>query len=455
MREKAKHVDGSVKLITDKPFNRRDFLKCSGGMALGLASYLTVPGIASAQKTKTLRFWTSQSGKPQLEAYKYIIGNFERQYPHIKVNLELFSDDDAWPRLSAAFAARDVPDLVSHLQAYMPITLDEQGLCEPFDDVIKAVGVSDFFPGMIKVYKKPDHYLAACIVNQTTSNLWYRTDLMAEAGLQTPKYWHELIETARKLTKSNIYGMALPYGKTAFASTMMVLYVRQAGGMIVAPDLSVAFNSPETVAALEFAKEIYQYCPPGCASYSFSETLNAFVSGRAAAAPYTGRAIINVNTQNPSLKDKFSVIPFPYRKEGKEAYDCSFSSLWIPKGSKNVEEAKLFAQALFDKGNYIKFLHSAPGHNLPSRKSIANSPEFRDHPLLKKYGKELDIMIDNTSKARNLVQESDQHTMNKKAGQIMTSNVLAETLQDVVIGGMPTKQAAAKGADKIAAIMKA
>lgn len=434
--------------------NRRQVFRSLGGAAALVAAGVAAPRLAKAAGKTTLRFWTSQSAPNQMKVWQDIFGRFEAQHPDFTVAIEKYSDDTLWPKLSAAYAARDLPDLITYVQAYTVVTLNQKGLIEPFDDVIKAVGEDDFYPNMRDVYKDKGSYMAATLNNQTSSNLFYRTDLLQEAGVEPPRYWDELLNVAKKTTKNGIYGNTLPFGRNSMASTMMVMFVRQSGGAIVNPDMSVAFNSPEVVATLEFLKEIFQYAPPGATNYSWGETLNAFVTGKTACAPYTGRPIYIISAQNPSLADKFSRVPYPHRREGRAAYDCPFNSIFIPRGAKNVEPAKLLARALFEKHNYIEFLHTAPGHNLSSLKSISKSPEFWANPLLQKYRKEVDGMIETTAESHNLVKESDDRPYDTKAGDIFNSMVLAETLQDVVVNGVSPKQAAARGADKIAEIVK-
>ena len=95
-----------------------------------------------------------------------------------------------------------------------------------------------------------------------------------------------------------------------------------------------------------------------------------------------------------------------------------------------------------------------PGHNLPVLKSVAQSKEFFDHPLLQKYRREVDVMVANMATGRELLQETDEHQYNPKAGEIYSTKVLPEIFQDVLVGGMSPKEAAARGADKIAKIMK-
>lgn len=421
------------------------------GAALGT---LACPAISRAQRKATLRFWTSQGAPPQLAAWKDIFARFEQQNPSFTVSIELFSDDDIWPKLTAGYAARNVPDLVSFVQAYTVATLANNDLVEPFDEVVKAVGEDDFFPAMRDIYKIDGRYVAATLNNATSSNLWYRKDLLAEAGLQPPKTWDEQLAAARALTKNGVYGNSLPYGRTSFASTMMVNFVHQAGGMILNPDGSVGLNSDATAAALDFLKEIAAFAPPGATSYSWGEVLNSFVTGRAAMAPYTGRPIFIVSDQNPKLLDSISVTPYPYRREGRPAFDCPFNSLFIPKGAANVTGAKLLATALFEKRSYIQMLHTTPGHFLPSLKSIAAAPELFQQPLMAKFRSEIELMLASTAKARNLVKESDASPYNLKAGDIFNSAVLSEMLQDVIVNGMPSRQAAAKAADKVAAVLK-
>ena len=434
----------------DASLGRRTLLAGTGA-ALGA---LAAPQIVRAQGKATLRFWTSQGAPAQLAAWKDIFARFEQANPRFTVAIELFSDDDIWPKLTAGFAAKNLPDLVSFVQAYTVATLASNDLLEPFDEVVKAVGENDFFPAMRDIYKIGGHYVAATLNNATSSNLWYRKDLLAGAGVQPPKTWEEQLAAAKAMTKNGIFGNSLPYGRTSFTSTMMVNFVHQAGGMVVNPDGTPGLNSPATVAALEFLNEIFAYAPPGATNYSWGEVLNSFVTGRAAMAPYTGRPIAIVAEQNPKILDSISVVPYPYRAAGHPAFDCPFNSLFIPKGARNVTGAKLLATALFEKRNYIEFLHTTPGHILPSLISISTSPELFALPLMTKFRPEIELMMQSTAKARNLVKESDASPYDLKAGDVFNSGALAEMLQDVVVNKLPAKQAAAKAADKVAGVLK-
>ena len=441
------HVSSHNRL-TLPALTRRAALGAMAGAAVSAG------GVGQAQAKTTLRFWTSQGAPAQMAVWKDIFARFEQQNPQYTVAIELYSDDDVWPKLTAAYSSKNLPDLVSYVQAYTVATLAANDLLEPMDDVIASVGVDAFYPRMRDVYKFKGHYIAATLNNQTSSNLWYRKDLFAAAGLAPPKTWDEQLAAAKALTRDGIYGNSLPLGRTSMTSTMMVNFVHQAGGTIVNPDGTVGFDSPATVAVLEFLKSITPYGPPGATSYSWGETLNSFVTGRVAMAPYTGRPIALVAAQNPKILDAISVVPYPIPKDGRQAFDCAFNSLFIPRGAGSIAGAKALAVALFEKTNYIQFLLTAPGHNLPALTSVADMPAFFDNALMQKFRPEVEQMVASTAQARNLVQESDDAPYDLKAGEIFNSGVLAEAVQEVVVNNMAPKQAAAQGAAKIARLLK-
>ena len=246
----------------------------------------------------------------------------------------------------------------------------------------------------------------------------------------------------------------MPYGQAAMANSIAWTLIYQAGGYVIAPDMSVAFNSDATVAMLEFMKEIHQYVPPGANRYDFVDVLNAYVTGSAATCMYTGRAIGNVNAQNPKIADQVSCVPFPIRDGGKAWWSGAFEAIVMPKAAKNKEAAKLFAAWNFKQEEYVGFLNATPGHQIPELRSVMNSQSYRSHPLLEKYKHELDVTIDTLIKAHATCKPEDNFPVILKAGQVQNSGVFAETIQKVVIEGQSPKTAAAWGQDRIADIMK-
>lgn len=439
--------------------SRRKSLKglvAFGGAVLGSSA---LRGIlpARAQATKTVRVWTTQGAPLQREAYDFIIKAFEAENRDIKVSLEFYSDNDAWPKLTTAFAGGDVPDVVQHLSSVYTASLFQRGLLEPVTDVVKQVGEDDFSMASRDVYRDPNGsgYFATVIGTAVLSTLWYRKDRLAAAGLGAPKYFDEWLNVAKAATKGGMYGASLPYSGNGFANYLVDYAIQASGGWLVAPDMSVVANSPATVAALEFLKEMRQYCPPGSNNYSFDEALGGFVSGAAASSIYTGRVLVNVHNNNPSIEPNIEAAVFPYRRDGGRPFSTnSFASQFIPKGAKNIEGAKRFAAFQYKPEMYIKFLHSAPGHLLPVLISIGKSPDYLNHPLLREHQSAVAVMVDEASWGGAPVKPSKDHPLILKAGDIYGANVLAGALQRVVVDDDSSVNAAAWLQDQVAKIMK-
>ena len=410
---------------------------------------------ARAQAPVTVRAMTLQGAPLQMQAYARMVAEFEQAHPGIKVLVEPIAETVLWPKLAAAYAGGDVPDLVLQATAPPVVSLQNAGLLLPMDDVVKAVGEDDFEPNTRNLYRGPDgHYFAACASNNCVSLLWYRKDLLAEAGLAVPETWDDLLNVARTLTKGGKYGTALPYGKTAMTNSILWTLVYQAGGRVIADDGSVVFASEPVEAALEFLREMRQFCPPGANRYDFGDVLNAYVSGASATTMYTGRAIVNTIGQNPAIADQIDCAPYPYRKGGVPWRSGAFESLIIPKGAQHVDEAKLFAAWNFRPATYIAFLNATPGHQIPTLKSVLASSDYRNDPVLTKYKHQLDVTVDTLARAHSTAKPFDDSKLIVKAGDIQGSGVFADVVQRVVVEKQSPKAAASWGQDQIARIMR-
>ena len=435
---------------------RRSILKGAGALAAAGAVTLATPHIVRAQG-RTLAFWTTQRGPTQLPAYEAIWAAFEKENPGFKVAAQYLTEEEYLPKLTAAQAADQAPDLMSHMPPEFAMSLNQRDLLAPMDSVIKEVGEDDFFENSLELLKDPvkGFYPAISVVNSTTTGaLWYRKDLFAKNGTEIPTNWVEYLKVAEANTKGGFFGNVYPFGKTSMGDKLFLQTIWQAGGTVVDPDLNVTFASDETVAALEFVAQAVKFSPPSSANYAYAETINAFVQGRIAMAPYSGRVMSTMATSNPKLESEISVMEFPHAEGGRDVFVGDFQSLAIPAAAKDKEVSHAMATWLFKKDNYLRFLHAVPGHNLPNLKSIASSAEYQGDPLLTKFAKESQTLVDATSKARSFLKETPEHKINVKAGSIYNSRVLVETIHDMVIGNMSAKEAASRGADKIAAIMK-
>lgn len=414
-----------------------------------------IPMRTSAQDV-TLRWWSPQAAPAQVDAYMAQIAAFEAANPGIKVVFETTSDEGYAPQLAAAFSSGEVPDIVTHLPSFAIQSYYANGLVEPFNDVIEAVGADDYYPGANDVFKAADgNYVGTGIGNSAANMLWLRKDLMADAGISdAPRTWDELRSTCQAMQKNGIYGAPLPYGRNSMTTLIFVGVIHQAGGQVFDTDLNVALDNQATRDALEFYASMRELCPPGATNYSWGEAITAFVSGATATGIYTGRVLGNVNAQNPPIADSVTCLTYPTKSADIPAWTFNdFPSVFIPKQSKNIDAAKAFAASLFNPDGYIQQLHAAPGHVLPVLKSINNNPVYQSNDIIQKYPAEVELMSQAAAGGFNLGYESADHPSNDKAGEVVGSGVIADMVQRVVLNGESADQVIGETTAAIESIM--
>jgi multiple sugar transport system substrate-binding protein len=436
---------------------RRTAVK-GAGLAGIAAAFSAMPfGRAARAADVTLRWWSPQSAPAQLEAYKFQIAAFEAAHPGIKVAFEPTSDETYPAQMAAAFASGEVPDLVTHIPSFSVASYYAKGLVEPFDDVIKAIGPDKYFEGANKTYEAGDgHFTGTGIGNTASDNLWVRKDLMQKAGLdKIPETWDALRNAAKKMQGGGVYGVPLPFAKNSATSFVLTTLIHGAGGQLFTPDLQVAIDSDATAHALDFYKSLRELAPPGASGYSWGEMITAFVSGATATGYYAGRVLVNVNKQNPSIADQITCAQYPtISNQVPKTTLNDFPSVFIPKGTKNLDAAKAFAAFLFEPQGYIKQLLAAPGHILPVLKPIAENPTYTSDPIIKKYPKEVELMTVNAARGYNMGFESPKHKPNTKSVDIIAADVLSEMVQRVALNNENTKAVMGDAAKKLEAIMK-
>lgn len=407
-----------------------------------------------AQSKKVVRVWTTQLQPTQMPGKNYYKETFEKAHPGVELQWEQVSDDDAWAKLTAAFAGSNPPDLVQHLTPALCATVYDAGNTLPMDDVIKAVGENEWSPLVKTVFLDKGSYYGTFIGATAFSTMWYRKSKFAEAGVKPMTTWAESLDAMKKLTKAPVFGHPLTYKLGGMTDIVTWCLLNKAGGSTVDANLNPTLNTQAFVDTLEYLKAMRPYAPAGASTYSFGESLTAFVSGATATAWYTGRTLANVNAQNPSIADDFSAAPWPSKSPETEFHMSGPHTQFLCKGGKSTAEAKLVAAWQYKPDVYARFLHGAPGHLLPVTKQGMTNAEYLDHPLLKKYSAEVKVMLAEIDKSNLDVKERPNYKLNLKMGAIVGANTFSTAVQKVVIDNMSPKQAAQEAHDAAAKIMK-
>jgi ABC-type glycerol-3-phosphate transport system substrate-binding protein len=413
----------------------------------------------------TVRFMTSETDPPSVKAYEEIIAKFEKQNPGIEVSLELQSADRR-TKLLAAVAAKSPPE-VAQVMIEEITSYAKAGELAVLDEIVDTIGKEDFSAGSLQ---DVDGHVYAIPYGGAASVLWVRTDLFEKKGLKYPTNWEEWLAAAKELTmdtngdgRIDIYGLAMPGGKNKWTGHNINMLTLMAGGSLFDKGLNVTYDSPEAVEALKFYAKLVKYAPPGFASYSFYETIDAFAAGRVAMSLYMGRLLAHVATKAPHLEKHTKAVPMPRGKY--KATHGTWDQYAVFSGSKNPEEGKKFLAFLTQPENMLIFAHTVPGHIVPPLKSILKLPELYENPLIKKHPEDIKILfgagdygLDGGSEAgaspdkEGVVRKSG--VFNPYMSDIYTANVREMVAQKHVLQNVPAEEAVKWGAEEMKRIVE-
>ena len=219
----------------------------------------------------------------------------------------------------------------------------------------------------LKPYLKPSPaHIPALMENGTVENrivslplymstgiLYYRSDLLAKYGYSAPpRTWQELQTMANRIQRGEreqghkdfwgyIWQGAEYEGLTCNALEWQASF---GGGHVVERDGSVSVNNPQAVRAFQTASNwVNTIAPPSVLSYTESDSLNAFSSGRAAFMRHWSSAFRSV--QSATRGGEVGVAPLPAGPAGP-AYMLGGFQLAVSRYSAHRQEAAELAAYL-------------------------------------------------------------------------------------------------------------
>lgn len=217
-----------------------------------------------------LTIWQHEPTEQRVTAWNTVIDKFQKENPNIIVNMEVVLWSDAQAKMMSAIQSSTMPDMnvvsdTSWSSAYLA-----GGIVE-VDDIVETVdNEQDFIDSTLLSYKMDDHYWAVPI-DSICYSLLYRPSALEAAGYtEPPKTWSELKEYAEKMTvdtdgDGNIdqYGIGITCSRDALATDTFGAFMASANTDIFDEDGKIVFDNDNTVKALDFYNELYQYAPQG------------------------------------------------------------------------------------------------------------------------------------------------------------------------------------------------
>ena len=354
--------------MTDR-FSRRRVLV----LPLALAGALAGGCTRRASDLTTVRFWAmGREG----EVVSALVPEFERTHPGIRVRVQQLPWSAAHEKLLTAFAGDATPDICQLGNTWIPefVALDA---LEPLDAALAKSPLprEDFFPGIFdtnvidgRAYGVPWYV--------DTRLLFYRRDLLQEAGIESPPtnwtQWSAALDALKRHAPQGRYAIILPMNEV---EPLLALALSQHDPLLRDGDRYGNFESPGFRRALEYYVGMFRagYAP----AVTAAELANVWTEfGRGTFAFYiSGPWNIGELERRlaPELQPKWATAPLP-GPHGPGASTAGGASLVVFRASRVKDAAWQLIEYLARPDVALRF-HALTG-DLPPRRSTWNAPSL-------------------------------------------------------------------------------
>ncbi|NNU83396.1 carbohydrate ABC transporter substrate-binding protein [Geobacillus sp. BMUD] len=337
-------------------------------------------------KDVTIQYWHANVEEERVQLLKELIQKFEKQNPGIHVQQVPVPEEDLPNKISAAMGANQLPAIIES-GIEQTLLLSEEGVSDTklHEEIINEIGKDDFFRGVLDTTKSPDGngYLGVPIYGWV-QGIWYNKRLFEEKGLEAPTTWENILKAAKTFydPANKKYGIVIGTQKDQFTEQTFSQFALSNNAAIFDEKGKINVDSPEMKESLNFYKELAKYTPEGAESWR--EAKEMYLSERAPMVMYSTYIMGDLSQNTQLAQSTGFAIPEKKKKASFGQITSFVITNTISEDERNA--AKRFTKFLMEKENYIKFLHMSPGGQNPTRKSIAQDPEYLNNEVLKTFG---------------------------------------------------------------------
>jgi trehalose/maltose transport system substrate-binding protein len=341
-------------------------------------AFVSVAGLAQAEEIT----YVSGAVGNAVQDFKTIVAPWEKETGN-KVTLVPMpastSDQFGQYRLWLAAGNADI-DL------YQTDVIWAPQLADQFVDLTEAAKdlVPQHFPSIIES-QTVDGKLVALPIFTDAPALFYRKDLLEKYGMEVPKTWEELTETAKKIQdgeraagNKDMWGYVWQGNAYEGLTCDALEWVKSfGGGQIVEPDGTISINNPKAVAALELAKTWPgNISPEGVLAYQEEESRGVWQTGNAVFMRNWPYAYTLGNGDDSAVKGKFDVTTLP--TGGDNTTSAATLGGWnvaVSKYSKHKDAA--ISLALYLSGPEAQKTRALIASNLPTIVSLYDDADIK------------------------------------------------------------------------------
>ena len=302
----------------------------------------------------------------------------------VKFNLELATTSDVAARVATAIETKQGPTIVQYTAP--PANL-VNGLVD-ITELAEKIGAEQegWYPAA-RAVSTVDNKWYAMPLGSHTPVFAYRPDWFTEAGIEKfPDTWDEFYEAGKVMKAAGhpfgfVFGGAqTPFDGLAHADVLLWSF----GGKEFNTDGTLALDSPETIAALEYAIKLHTDAnDPGATGYNDATNNQAFLAEQLSATMNVNTIYLPALTNNPTLAKAMTHSLPPQGPAGRFAYQgYPYVSVLNHAEGLDREAALAFLGDFFTVSNYAKYIKEGKGYLIPLGPIYENLPIWDTDPKL-------------------------------------------------------------------------
>jgi multiple sugar transport system substrate-binding protein len=379
--------------MKNRRLSRRTFLKNAAGtgLLLGAGGNLTR---VFAQDEEPLELPQGASGKltviHRTEYFKEVEDLFRQnavafadangiELDISTANPEMFGDFTA--KMLAAVQAGNPPDL-----AYTTLSIPQLhalGLLEDVSDVVQILTekYGAIVPQQASKFAMLDGKWWAVPFMSQAAGWFARKDIFEAAGIEvsTLDTWDARREAALEVSDpdNQLWGWGVTVNKSGDGHGFIISVIQGFGGSFTdETGMKVTFDSPETLAAVEWLAETYTsekyrpMLPPGIESWTDSSNNEAYLAGTIALTQNAASVYAKAKADGNPVYENTAILHVPQTLNGELFEGGANGWLTIFKGSQNVDAAKQLIQALLEPAAFTPMAQLGGGLFLPAYENL-------------------------------------------------------------------------------------
>src|SRR6185312_2982470 len=376
------------------------------GAAAGLAATFTLLSTSASFAVTEFQWWHAMTGANNevVETLSKEFNDSQKDYKVVPVFKGTYPE--TLNAGIAAFRAGQAPDIIQVFDVGTGVMMAAEGAIKPVADVLTDAGTkfdkSQYLPGIVAYYSKPDGTMLSFPYNSSSPILYYNKDIFQKAGLDVnkpPKTWNEVWADAKKIKASG----AAPCGYTStwltwihlenFAAWNNVPWATQQNGL-AGGDVELKINAPIYV---NHFQAIADLAKDGTFKYGgrTSEAKQIFLAGQCGIMTESSGGLGDIVKSGMN----YGIGQLPYDSDAKGAPQNTTpggASLWVFAGKSDEQykgNAAFFTylsrtevqQYLHEKSGYLPVTLAA--YEATKKSGFYDKNPGRETPILQMMGK--------------------------------------------------------------------